>query len=181
MRLLHAVDGGVLWLSRNNDSVVSNLRRAARDAGIDPDRLIFAEVRPDIADHLARHRLADLFLDTLPYNAQTTAMDALWAGLPVLTCAGRSFAGRTAVSILYSMDLPELVTAETAAYERLAIELARDPRRLSRLRAKVEANRTTTPLFDTGRLCRELEFAYATMVDIYLRGESPRSFGAGTE
>ena len=105
--------------------------------------LIFAEVRPDIADHLARHHLADLFLDTLPYNAQTTAMDALWAGLPVLTCAGRSFAGRGAVSILYSMDLPELVTADTAAYERLAIELASDPRRLSRLRAKVKANRTT--------------------------------------
>jgi len=181
MRLLHAVDGSVLWLARNNVSAVLNLRCAARDAGIDPDRLIFAEVRPDIADHLARHRLADLFLDTLPYNAQTTAMDALWAGLPVLTCAGRSFAGRTAVSILYSMDLPELVTADTAAYERLAIELARDPWRLSRLRAKVKANRTTTPLFDTGRLCRELEFAYATMVDIYWRGESPRSFGAGTE
>ena len=96
MRLLREIDGSVLWLAGNNDFAIANLRRAASEAGIDPGRLVFAQMRPAIEDHLARHQLADLFLDTLPYNAQTTATDALWAGLPVLTCAGRSFVGRIA-------------------------------------------------------------------------------------
>ena len=139
MRLLREVPGSVLWLAHNNDFAVANLRRAANDAGVDSDRLIFAQFRPAIEDHLARHRLADLFLDTLPYNAQTTAMDALWAGLPVLTCAGRSFAGRVAMSILHDIDLPELIAEDIAAYERLAVALARDPQRLTQLRAKLKA------------------------------------------
>ena len=176
MRLLREIDGSVLWLARNNDFAMANLRRTAAEAGIDPGRLVFAQMRPAIGDHLARHHLADLFLDTLPYNAQTTAMDALWAGLPVLTCAGRSFAGRIAQSILHDLDVPELIGEDLAAYERLAIALARDPQRLREIRAKVESNRLTTPLFDTGRLCRELEAAYETMVEIWRRGESPRSF-----
>ena len=176
MRLLREVAGSVLWLARNNDIATANLRREASEAGIDPARLVFAERRPALADHLARHRLADLFLDTLPYNAQSTAMDALWAGLPVLTCAGRSYAGRIATSQLVNIGLPELVAEDLAAYERLAVALARDPQRLQQLKAKLETNRLTTPLFDTKRLCRELEAAYATMVDIWRRGESPRSF-----
>ena len=176
MRLLREVEGSVLWLAGNNDFAIANLRRAAAEAGIDPGRLVFAQMRSAIEDHLARHHLADLFLDTLPYNAQTTAMDALWAGLPVLTCAGRSFAGRIAQSILHDLDVPELIGEDLAAYERLAIALTRDPQRLRAIRAKVESNQLTTPLFDTGRLCRELEAAYETMVEIWRRGESPRSF-----
>jgi protein O-GlcNAc transferase len=112
----------------------------------------------------------------LPYNAQTTAMDALWAGVPVLTCAGRSYAGRSAMSQLYNIGLPELVAEDLAAYERLALALARDPQRLHELRARLERNRLITPLFDTKRLCRELESAYSTMVEIWRRGENPRSF-----
>jgi protein O-GlcNAc transferase len=176
MRLLHAVEGSVLWLARNNDFVVANLRRAAGEAGIDAERLVFAEVRPAIEDHLARHQLADLVLDTLPYNAQTTAMDALWAGVPVLTCAGHSLAGRFAMSQLRGIGVPELIADDLAGYERLAIALAHDPEHLAQIRAKIRANRTATPLFDTKRLCRELESAYATMVDIWRRGEAPRSF-----
>jgi protein O-GlcNAc transferase len=176
MRLLRGVDGSVLWLSGQGAVMAENLRREAANSGIDPARLVFAERLPAMADHLGRHRLADLFLDTLPYNAQTTAMDALWAGVPVLTCTGRSYAGRSAMSQLYNIGLPELVAEDLAAYERLALALARDPQRLQELRAKLERNRLITPLFDTKRLCRELESAYSTMVEIWQCGESPRSF-----
>lgn len=176
MRLLREVDGSVLWLAHNNDLAVANLRYAASQAGVDPARLVFAQVRPAIEDHLARHRLADLVLDTLPYNAQSTAMDALWAGVPVLTCAGRSYAGRFAMSQLYGIGVPELVAKDLAAYEQLATALARDPQRLQQLRTTIERNRFTSPLFDIQRLCRELESAYETMVEIWRRGESPRSF-----
>jgi protein O-GlcNAc transferase len=129
-----------------------------------------------MAEHLARHRLADLFLDTLPYNAHSTAMDALWAGLPIVTCTGRNFVGRLATSQMHGIGLPELATENLAAYETLALALARDPARLAGLKAGVEANRRTWPLFDMARLCRELESAYATMVEISRRGESPKSF-----
>jgi predicted O-linked N-acetylglucosamine transferase (SPINDLY family) len=176
MRLLHKIEGSVLWLARNNDFVVRNLRRAASEAGIDPKRLVFAEMRPAIEDHLARHRLADLVLDTLPYNAQSTAMDALWAGVPVLTCAGRSYAGRFAMSQLHGIGVPELIAPDLEAYEQLAIALSRDPQRLRPIRTKIESGRLSTPLFDTKRLCRELESAYETMADIWRRGETPRSF-----
>jgi protein O-GlcNAc transferase len=176
MRLLHRVEGSVLWLARNNDFSAANLRRAASEAGIDPKRLVFAQVRPAIEDHLARHRLADLALDTLPYNAQSTAMDALWAGVPILTCAGRSFCGRLAMSQLQSISLPELIAEDVRAYEELAVALAREPERLKQIRRKLERNRLTSPLFDTARLCRELEAAYETMMEIWHRGEKPRSF-----
>jgi len=176
MRLLHEVPDSVLWLARNNDFAVANLKRAAREAGVDPGRLVFAQVRPAIEDHLARHQLADLFLDTLPYNAQMTAMDALWAGLPAVTCAGRAFAGRAAMSMLHDIDLAELIAEDIAAYEQLALALARQPERLREIRRKLEVNRLTAPLFDMKRLCRELESAYTTMVGIWCRGETPRSF-----
>ena len=179
MRLLERVPGSVLWLARNNDHAAANLRREARARGVDPDRLVFAAHRPALEDHLARHRLADLFLDTLPYNAQSTSMDALWAGLPVLTCAGRSYAGRFAMTQLHDIGLSELVAEDLAAYERIALELARDPQRLREIKARLERNRLTTPLFDTKRLCHELETAYETMLEIWRRGESPRSFSVG--
>jgi predicted O-linked N-acetylglucosamine transferase (SPINDLY family) len=181
MRLLRDVPDSVLWLARNNDFAPANLKRAAKDAGIDPGRLVFARVRPAIEDHLARHHLADLFLDTLPYNAQMTAMDALWAGLPAVTCAGRAFAGRAAMSMLHDLDLAELIAEDLAGYERLAIALARDPLRLRQIREKLATNRRTAPLFDTNRLCAELESAYATMVDICRCSESPRSFNVETK
>jgi protein O-GlcNAc transferase len=179
MRLLQRIEGSVLWLARNNAYAVQNLRRAAKAAGVDPDRLVFAEVKPAIEDHLARHRLADLSLDTLPYNAHTTAMDSLWAGVPIVSCIGRSFAGRFAQSQLHGIGMPELIASDIAAYEELAVNLARDPVRLNRIKAAIANNRAIMPLFDTQRLCRELESAYATMLDIWLRGESPRSFDVG--
>jgi protein O-GlcNAc transferase len=127
MRLLRKVDGSVLWLLRANAAAEENLRREAAARGVDPMRLVFAE-QIVLSEHLARHRLADLFLDTLPYNAHTTASDALWAGLPVLACLGNSFAGRVAASLNHAVGLPELVTQSLDEYEALALQLARNPR-----------------------------------------------------
>jgi tetratricopeptide (TPR) repeat protein/glycosyltransferase involved in cell wall biosynthesis len=180
MRLLGAVDNSVLWLLRSNEAAERNLRKEAAARGIDPTRLVFAESRP-LDEHLARHRLADLFLDTLPYNAHTTASDALWAGLPVLTCAGRAFAGRVAASLLTAVGVAELVTDSLEAYEALALRLARDPSLLGGLRAKLAQNRLTHPLFDTDRFRRHIEAAYVTMWEIWQRGESPRSFSVPAE
>src|SRR5205823_3713486 len=175
MRLLRAIDGSILWLIEENGTAMNNLRREAARAGISADRLVFApRTRNDI--HLARHRLADLFLDTLPYNAHTTASDALWAGLPVVTCAGRSFAARVAGSLVHAVGLPKLVTGSLAEYEALALALAREPARLVELRARLERNRATAPLFDIERYRRHLEVAYETMWKCYLRGEPPRAF-----
>lgn len=159
VRLLHRVPGGVLWLLEANSSLKGNLRRHAALAGIDPDRLIFAPRLP-LPEHLARHRLADLFLDTLPYNAHTTASDALWAGLPVLTCRGGTFPGRVAASLLSAIGMEELVTASLAEYEDLALALAHDPARLEGLKRKLAAGRSTAPLFDSPRFARNLEAAY---------------------
>src|SRR5262249_12388749 len=140
-----------------------NLRREARARGIDPARLIFATKMPMMADHLARHRLADLFLDTFPYNAHTTANDALWAGLPVLTCRGQAFAGRVAASLLHAVGLPELVTDSLAEYEAKALWLARERTPLSKFRAKLARNQSTCPLFDTDLFRRHIEAAYMKM------------------
>src|SRR5205814_3329585 len=126
MQIIKQVEGSVLWLFENNATAASNLRKEAAARGVDPERLIFATRLP-VAEHLARHRLADLFLDTLPYNAHTTASDALWAGLPVLTCRGSAFAARVAASLLGAVGLPELVTDNPADYESLALRLAFDP------------------------------------------------------
>jgi predicted O-linked N-acetylglucosamine transferase (SPINDLY family) len=159
MRILTAVDGSVLWLLEDNALAAANLRRHAADRGVDPARLVFAG-RVPLEDHLARHRLADLFLDTWPYNAHTTASDALWTGLPVLTRMGKAFAGRVAASLLTALDLPELITASTEDYEKRAVELARNPEKHAALRAKLAANRTTMPLFDGKLIARHLEAGY---------------------
>jgi predicted O-linked N-acetylglucosamine transferase (SPINDLY family) len=127
-------------------------------------------------EHLARHRLADLFLDTLPINAGATASDALWAGLPILTRLGHTVLGRISASLLRAAGLPELVTDSVDDYERLALQLARDPTRLVALRRRLADNRLTSPLFDTARFRRHIEAAYMTMCDIARRGEPPRAF-----
>jgi protein O-GlcNAc transferase len=174
MRLMGQVEGSVLWLLQD-DAARENLSRAAAARGIDPARLVLAD-RREPEEHLARHRLADIFLDTLPYNAHTTASDALWAGLPVLTCKGAGFAGRVAASLLYAAGLPELVTDDLPEYEALALRLATDASLLAGLRQRLAQNRATCPLFDTDRFRRHLESAYTTMWEVHQRGESPRSF-----
>jgi predicted O-linked N-acetylglucosamine transferase (SPINDLY family) len=166
----------VLWLLKDNDEVMANLRRHAEERGIDPGRLIFAP-RVKQPEHMARHRLADLFLDTLPYNAHTTAEDALWVGVPLVACLGQNFYARVAASTLHAMGVPELVTDTLTDYENLALALARDPARLAALKVRLEAARATAPLFDSARFTRNMEKAYLTMRDIYMSGESPRGFG----
>lgn len=161
-RILRAVPGSVLWLLASNATVIANLRKEARAWGVDPARLVFADRLP-LGEHLARHRCAGLFLDTLPCNAHTTASDALWSGLPVLTCLGETFSGRVAASVLHAIRMPEMVTATLADYERKAIELATDPDTLARTRDRLNRNRLTTPLFDTARHTRHIEAAFAAM------------------
>ncbi|HMI95545.1 MAG TPA: tetratricopeptide repeat protein, partial [Micropepsaceae bacterium] len=175
MRLLREVPGSVLWLLEDNPDSMRNLQHEANTRGVAPDRLIFA-ARVGASDHLARHRLADLFLDTQPYGAHTTASDALWAGLPVLTVEGPTFAARVAASLLHAVGMPELVTPSLQAYETQALALARDAVSLDALKAKLARNRATHPLFDTARFTRNLEAAYAIMWERYQRGEAPRSF-----
>ena len=172
-RILTAVPGSVLWLYAGNPQVAANLRREGEARGLDPRRLVFAPPLPH-AEHLARHRLADLFLDTLPYNAHTTASDALWAGLPVLTRRGTAFAGRVAASLLLAVGLPELIVDGRDDYEVEAVMLARSPDRLRALREKLARNRPTCPLFDTPRFTRNLETAYRAMWDIHRSGSAPR-------
>jgi predicted O-linked N-acetylglucosamine transferase (SPINDLY family) len=172
MRILSAMPNGVLWLFEDNAAAADNLRREAAARGVAPERLVFARRLPT-PDHLARHRCADLFLDTLPYGAHTTASDALWTGLPVLTCLGETFAGRVGASLLNAIRLPELITTTPAAYEALAIELASDPGRLAMLKAKLADNRLRTPLYDTKLYTRQLETAYAAMMERHLAGLAP--------
>jgi predicted O-linked N-acetylglucosamine transferase (SPINDLY family) len=168
MRLLKAVPGSVLWLIQDSPEAAGKLRGAAAARGAAPERLVFApRVTPE--EHLARHRLAGLFLDTLPYGAHTTASDALWCGVPVVTCLGAGFPGRVAASILRAMALPELVTENLVDYESLALALATDAPRLAALKQKLEANRKTTPLFDTARFTRNMETAFETMREEFLK------------
>ncbi len=176
VRVLRSVADSVLWLSDEGQTAAQNLRQEASKRGVDPARLVFAPRLPNSADHLARHKVADLFLDTLPYNAHTTASDALWAGLPVLTRTGRTYAARVAASLLTALDLPELITSSLAHYELLAIELATKPSMLAAIREKLARNRLTSPLFDTDRLRSHIEAAYATMWERRQRGEPPGSF-----
>src|SRR5262249_28520205 len=175
MRLLRHVEGSVLWLLSTGEAAAGNLRREASARGVDPARLVFAP-RAELPRHLARHRLADLFLDNLPVNAHTGASDALWAALPVLTSLGDSFAGRVAASLLHAVGLPELITANLDDYEALALKLATDPTLLADTRGKLDRNRLTFPLFDSARLCRHIESAYATMWEMSRRGEPARGF-----
>ncbi len=174
-RLLNQVPGSVLWLLESNPAVVRNLRAQAQARGVDPDRLVFAPKTTPEA-HLARHRLADLFLDTLPYNAHTTASDALWVGLPLVTCAGRGFAARVAASLLEAVGLPELITESLEAYEALALELATQPARLANLKARLAATVQTAPLFDTDLSRRHIEAAYTTAWERHQSGEPPKAF-----
>jgi predicted O-linked N-acetylglucosamine transferase (SPINDLY family) len=176
MRLLARVENSVLWLSGARAEVISNLRTAASGHGIAVERLVFAPQVARNEDHLARYRCADLFLDTLPFNAHATATDALWCGVPVLTCHGATFAGRVATSILQTLALPELVTRDLAAYEALALSLANSPQLLEQLRGRLARNRRSHPLFDTDRFRRHIEAAYLTMWERSLAGEAPMSF-----
>ena len=178
MRLLKAVPGSVLWLLEPNDLVKRNLRRETERRGVDADRLVFA-LRVPLAEHLARHRQADLFLDTLPCNAHTTASDALWTGLPVLTCVGDTFAGRVAGSLLAATGLPELITSSLEGYERLALELARNPHRLIELRERLQQNRDAAALFDLSGFSRNIEAAYVRMWKTWCAGDQPAAFSIG--
>ncbi|MBV8651295.1 MAG: tetratricopeptide repeat protein [Alphaproteobacteria bacterium] len=175
MRLLRAVPGSVLWLLGDNPSAIENLRREAAAREVAPDRLVFA-ARCPLPLHLARHRRADLFLDALPLNAHTTASDALWAGLPLVTCPGRGFAARVAGSILHAVGLPELVTGNLDEYEALALDLARTPARRDAIRRRLAENRLRAPLFDTDRFRRNIEAAYHEMWRTWQCGEPPRAF-----
>ena len=172
MRLLDQVEGSVLWLLDCNEASKANLRREATARGQDPDRLIFA---PRIAqeEHLSRHQAADLFLDTFVVNAHTTASDALWAGLPVLTLPGRQFASRVGASLVSAMGMPEMITKSAADYETRALELARDPDMLARLRGKLQRNRNSAPLFDTAGFARALEQGFDMAHARYLNGLTP--------
>ena len=163
MRLLQRVPGSVLWLLQGSPAVAQNLRQQAQQRGVAPERLVWAPRMP-LPEHLARHRLADLFLDTLVYNAHTTASDALWAGLPVLTCAGSTFASRVAASLLRAAELPELVTDNTADYETWAYTLATEPDRLAALRTRLAQGRARCALFDTAQFTRNMETAYEGML-----------------
>ena len=175
MRLLNKVPGSVLWLLEDNKTVVRNLQREAERRGIASGRVVFAR-RVKMEEHLARHQLADLFLDTLPYNAHTTASDALWAGLPLLTCRGTTFPGRVAASLLNAVGSPELIAYSLEEYEALALKLATSPAMLTDIRSRLAQNRTTHPLFDTDRFRRHIESAYITMWERVQRGEPPASF-----
>ncbi len=172
MRILERVPDSVLWLLEDNEKAVLNLKSEAETRGIRPGRLIFAKRMP-LADHLARQKCADLFLDTLPVNAHTTASDALWAGLPVLTQIGETFAGRVAASVLTAIDMPELIALTPQAYETMAIELAANPEKFAAMKSKLERNRLTAPLFDTQRFTRNMEAAFAAMYLRYQTGLPP--------
>jgi predicted O-linked N-acetylglucosamine transferase (SPINDLY family) len=176
MRLLRAVPDSVLWLLQDNDAATDRLRAAAAAAGVDPAQLVFAP-RVRLEEHIARHRAADLFLDTLPYGAHTTASDALWAGLPLLTCKGRSFAGRVGASLLGALGMGEaLVVEDLPAYEARALALARDPQQLQALRQRLAQVRDTAPLFDASRQVRAFEQALQHMVERHRAGLAPAPF-----
>jgi protein O-GlcNAc transferase len=175
VRLLHQVEDSVLWQLGDNEGAEQNLRKEAQRRGIDPLRLVFARRLP-LAEHLARQRLAGLFLDTTPYNAGATAAAALWSGLPVLSVIGGTFVGRMAASMLHAVGVPELITCNLEDYQTLALKLARDPALLAEIRAKLVRNRNTYPLFNTERFARHLETAYLTMWETWQRGEAPKSF-----
>ena len=176
MRLLCAVEGSVLWLPTSNPAAMRNLTREAVARGVAPERIVFAPFRKAPEHHLARLQLADLFLDTLPYNAHTTASDALWAGVPLLTCLGKTFAGRVAASLLRSLDLPGLITETLADYEAAALRLAADSDALGALRQTLERHRIARPTFDEARFARHLESAYRSMWELFQRDEAPESF-----
>ncbi len=172
MRILARVPGSVLWLLGDTPASIANLRKEAEARGIAPERLVFADRVPP-PEHLARHRCADLFLDTLPYNAHTTASDALWAGLPVLTCEGTTFPGRVAASLLATAGLPDLIAGSPAEFEEMAVALANDPGRLAALRQNLATTVRTSPLFDTRLFTKHIEAGFAAMHARHLGGRKP--------
>ena len=176
MRLLRAIEGSILWLRFSNPTVMSSLRHEAKMRGVAPERLVFARRLQRLEDYLAALSVADLFLDVHPYNAHSTACDALWAGLPVLTYRGQSFSSRVAASLLHAIGMPEQVTSSLGEYEELALALARDPRSLAAVRAKLARNRDSEPLFDTAGFTRYLESALTTMWQRHHAGLPPASF-----
>jgi len=184
MDILKAVPGSVLWLLKPNDTAVKNLIKEAHARGVDAERLIFTarEVVPfdqekaRIGRYLASYKLADLFLDTWPYNAGTTAVDALWAGLPVLTKKGKALVARMATEALRGIEVPELITKTPEEYKELAIELAHNPDKLQLLKEKIQRNRLTTALFDAVANTRHIEYAYLEMYRRYAAGEQPNDF-----
>jgi len=173
MNILSKVRGSVLWLLKRSEATVKNLRKEAVCRDVDPNRLIFAEKLPKSA-HLDRLGLTDLAFDTRLVNGAATTSDALWVGVPVLTLQGNHFVSRMSSSILAAIGLPELTTHSLKSYEDLAVELATDPDRLQAIKARIEKNRQTEPLFDTKRFVRNLENAYEQMWQIYIAGELPR-------
>jgi protein O-GlcNAc transferase len=175
LKLLRNVPASVLWLLENNALIAANLRREAAQAGVDPARLVFAPLM-DINAHLSRLALGDLFLDSLPYNAHTTASDALWAGLPLVTCRGQAFAGRVAASLLRAVGLPKLVARNLDEYQALALELATDPVRLRSYREHLTRDPLRLPLFDTARTTRQIEAAYGGMMARWAKDSAPESF-----
>jgi predicted O-linked N-acetylglucosamine transferase (SPINDLY family) len=175
IRILKSVEGSVLWLLQDNSWAAQNLKKEAQNRGVNTQRLVFAERMP-LPDHLARHRLADLFLDTFPYNAHTTTSDALWACLPVLTLMGQSFASRVAASLLNAVGLPELIVNTQDEYEALAIELAMNPKKLADVKLKLANNRLSAPLFDTPLFTKNLEAAYIQMYERNQSGLEPAHF-----
>jgi predicted O-linked N-acetylglucosamine transferase (SPINDLY family) len=172
MRLMAKVEGSVLWLLKSNKWAEQNLKKEAEARGISADRVIFAE-RVENSEHLARHRLADLFLDTFNVNAHTTASDALWAGLPVVTKLGRGFAARVAGSLLSAVGLPELITHDEEAYEALILKLATQPKKLDTIKKKLEVNRLSQPLFNTEQYTKHLENGYQQAYQRYFEGKEP--------
>jgi predicted O-linked N-acetylglucosamine transferase (SPINDLY family) len=184
MAILRAVPGSVLWLLRPNETAVKNLIKEANARGVEAGRLIFTareevaidQERARIGKYLASYKLADLFLDTWPYNAGTTAIDALWAGLPVLTKEGKAPVARMAATALRAIEMPELITRTPQAYQDLAIQLAQSPERLRQLKDKVQGNRLTTALFDPAGNTRHIESAYLEMYRRYLAGQEPEDF-----
>jgi len=176
MRLLSAIEGSVLWLPQNNASAMRNLAREAQLRGVAATRIVFAPPIQAADEHLARLSLADLFLDTLPYNAHTSACDALWAGVPLLTQLGNSFAGRAAASALNAVGVPDLIASTAAAYEAKALSLARNPEALAEVRTQLLRNRDASALFDPPRFTRHLERAFETMWARHQMRQPPASF-----
>lgn len=176
MRLLEKTPGSVLWLMKLNDVAEKNLRREAELAGIEPQRIIFATRVPRIEEHLARYRLADLFLDTFPCNAHSTASDVLKAGLPILTCMGKAFSGRVASSLLFSLDMPELITTSLEEYENLALKLAHSTKKLKKIKDKLKTSILNSNIFNTSLYCKNLESAFCVMADRTAKGLVPESF-----
>ncbi|WP_017721012.1 O-linked N-acetylglucosamine transferase, SPINDLY family protein [Kamptonema formosum] len=173
MRVLLEVEGSALWLYAEKEETKTNFRREAAARGVAPNRLVLAGFLPK-RKHLARLKLADLVLDTYCYNAHTTASDALWVGVPVLTCPGQTFASRVGASLLSAVGLPELIAGDLREYETMAVRLGKNAGELQQLREKLAANRLTYPLFDTRRFVINLEKAYRAMWEIYAAGGKPQ-------